>query len=152
MKEHRLTYETALALLNDYIAKHSMRHTAEREMVLEQVCGMQQPFTADQLAEECQKIQISRGTVYNTLSLLVLARILYVKKREHGQAASEYELMTSRRSYARFVCSKCGREVEFHDKAIDRLIVTRRYTNFVVQHYGLTVYGECKTCRRKKVQ
>ena len=150
MREDHTAYETALSALNEYIASHAMRHTPEREMLLEKVCAFHQPFTAEQLCTVSRELHISTGTVYNALSLFVLAGILHVNKREYGQVASEYQLMIPRRSYTQLICTKCGRVAEFHDKALERLIQTRKYSNFTLRNYGLNVYGECKVCRRSK--
>lgn len=125
-----------------------MRPTAERRMVLEQVCQLPQPFTAEQLIEVCSEQRISVGTVYNTLNLFISARILHAIERQRGKAATEYELIIGSQARMIVICERCGRQTELHDKAIDRLVRERRYSNFKMQHFSLFVYGECKICRR----
>lgn len=146
----QVPYESALEHLNAYIAEHNMRHTPEREMVLMEICEMPQPFTADKLTERCQKLRLSQGTVYNTLNLFVSARILHCFIRENGRAATEYELTTGSKSHIQIICNNCGRLAEVHDKAIEHIVASRKYSNFVPHLYTMRIYGQCKVCRSLK--
>ena len=146
------TYEAALVKLNEYIAAHPMRRSHVREMVLEQVCLIQQPFTAEQLAEACAAERISVGTVYNALELFITAQILHAIDRQRGKSATQYEVIPGKQTYMQIQCSKCGRVSEIKDKAIDHLIRVRKYINFDMQRYTLLIYGECKHCRKPKIQ
>ena len=153
MKEEEALYKAALERLNAYIRCHAMRASVVREMVLAQACLLKQPFTAVQLEEACRSEHISVGTVYNALDLFVTAEIVKVYDRGYGQTVTEYELTTtSSRSHMQIICRKCGRRASFSDKAIMRLIMERKYTNFKAQNCTLVVYGECKICRRLAVK
>ena len=143
-------YTSALGLLSAYIRANNMRPSTVRNMVLEQVCTLPQPFTADQLIEACKAERISVGTVYNSLNLFILARILHANERQRGRrTATEYELLPGNTMRMQIICEKCSRVTEFHDKAIERLVRERKYSNFNIQHFSLFVYGECNLCRRK---
>jgi len=107
-KKPKLPYEEALTKLNAYIESHNMRHTPEREMVLNEICDMQQPFTAEQLTERCKPLRLTQGTVYNSLNLFILARILHSYVREAGRSATLYELAVGVRSTVVMVCTRCG--------------------------------------------
>ena len=146
----RTPYNSALERLNQYQPKHGLRPSAVRNNVLEQVCALPQPFSAAQLEEACKQQRISTGTVYNALKIFVSAQILHVIKRQRGQAVMEYELITSNTPHMQYVCEKCGRMVDFNDKAIARLVKERRYSNYDVRTFSLIVYGECKVCRVKQ--
>ena len=147
--KQQIAYEEVLERLNAYILKHNMRHTPEREMVLEEICNLTQPFTADKLAEKCRPLRLSQGTVYNSLSLFVSARILHAFNREEGRTSTEYELTTGVKSHIRMVCTTCGRIAEIHDKAIEHIVQSRKYSNFTPGHYTMQIYGQCKVCRGK---
>ena len=143
------TYEAALQKLDEYMQEKNMRRSTVRNIVLEHLCSLKQPFTAEQLVEVCQNDRISVGTVYNCLTLFISAHILYAIDRQRGQAATEYELAISKHNRLQIVCTKCGRVTPFRDKAIESLIRERKYTNFNLARYSLLIYGECKLCRRK---
>ena len=147
-----MLYKAAQEQLDAYVAEHAMRFSAVRNMVLEQVSRLSQPFTASQLEEACRGERISTGTVYNALKLFVEAKLVKVYDRGFGQTVSEYELNTNAsRAHMQIVCRKCGRKAAFYDKAIMRLVAERKYSNFNIQNYTLVVYGECKICRRLAV-
>ena len=141
-------YKAAQDKLDAYIRENGMRASKVRNIVLEQVCQLSQPFTAEQLVEACAVERISIGTVYNSLNLFLLARILHAINRQRGKTATEYEIVTGSVPHMQVVCTRCGRMTEFHDKAIARLVQERSYANFNVQRFSLFVYGECKICRR----
>lgn len=145
-------YQAAQTQLEAYVIKHKMRHSQVRNMVLEQVCQLPQPFTAAQLEEVCKAERISTGTVYNVLHLLIEASLVKIYGRGVGQTVTEYELITdASRSHMQVICRKCGRRTFFYDKAIQRMVTERQYSNFNLQNYTLVVYGECKICRRLAV-
>lgn len=135
--------------MSTYIRSNNMRPSRVRNMVLEQLCMLPQPFTADQLVEACKAERISVGTVYNSLNLFILARILHAKERQRGRTVTEYELLPGNTMRMQIICENCSRVTEFHDKAIERLVRERKYSNFNIAHFTLYVYGECKLCRRK---
>ena len=142
------TYKAAQDKLDAYVRDNGMRASKVRNIVLAQICQLPQPFTAEQLTKACQPERISVGTVYNSLNLFLLARILCAIKREHGNSFTEYELTTGTTVRMQIMCNRCGRVTEFHDKAIARLVQDRVYANFKMQRFSLFVYGECKLCRR----
>jgi len=142
-------HNTAVKQLEAYVRENNMRPSKVRNMVLEQVCQLPQPFTAEQLVHACQSERISVGTVYNSLNLFILAQILRAHDRQRGRAATEYELIAGGPMRMQMMCTRCGRLTEIHDKAIERLVRERKYSNFNLQHFSLFIYGECKICRRQ---
>ena len=142
------SYRIACTKLNAYKKEHSLRASQVRDLVLEHVCQLPQPFTAEQLQEVCAAEHISKGTVYNALNLFLEAKILHAANRQSGRNLTEYELIASSPIRMQLECLKCGRVVEFRDKAVERLIKERKFSNFTMKHLSLFVYGECKLCRR----
>lgn len=139
-----------LEKLNAYIAEHGLRHTIEREMVLEEACRLPQPFTTGQLIEQMEKRHVSKATVYNVVQLLGLARILQCVHRASTRERVQYEIITQQTQRMQLKCTKCGRVAEFYDVAIINLVRARKYNNFNMQSFSLYVYGECKLCRSPK--
>lgn len=143
-------YEAAQAKLDAYVRENGMRPSRVRNQVLEILSSLPQPFQAEKLIKACEAERISVGTVYNTLNLLISARVVHATRRQRGIAATEYELTTGAHQVRmKIFCTRCGREAEFHDKAISRLVTERSYSNFNMRRFSLFVYGECKLCRRK---
>ena len=124
-----------------------MRHTPEREIVLQLVFELPPFFTAKELESACKNERLTRGTVYNTLELLVSAQILRGVQRLNGNHGTEYEIIVDDQPHMWVMCQKCGRIFDMKDKAIERIILERKYANFEASHFSLVVYGQCKTCR-----
>ena len=146
----RSPLDMAKERLSQYLKSNNLRESDVRNMVVEAVCSLSQPFTAEQLVEACASQQISVGTVYNTLNLLVKAQVLHATERQRGCKAREYELITGSLVRMREICETCGKAIDYHDKATERLILDRKYSNFSMHHFTLFVYGECKRCRDKR--
>lgn len=149
-KTNKKTYDAALAKLHQYMEEHNMRYSPVREMVLNEVCNLQQPFTAEQLQEVCKEERISVGTVYNALRLFIDIGILHAIKRQRGSSSTEYEVVCEKRTRMQVICEKCGRITNFHDKAIDMIVRNSKRTNFIMDHFVLSIYGECKKCKQIK--
>lgn len=146
-------YEKALAVLDDYIREHKLRHTLERERLLKIIAELNAPiFTVHDIDAKRKDAHISLPTLYNSLNLFVSARILYRMERTHGVTQEQYKWALDARNTMRVICTRCGREATFTDKALLRIVHERKYANFVPAHFSLYVYGVCKTCRRLLIQ
>lgn len=143
-------FGAALERMNAYVQEHKGRYSSTREKVLEQVCVLPQPFTAEQLEAACQGDKISSGTVYNCLQLFLNANIIHATKRQKGHQATEYELITGNQIRMQRVCQQCGRATNFRAPAVDHLIRDLKSQNFFMQHYTLFLYGECRKCRLQR--
>ncbi len=142
-------YEKALAVLDEYIRVHNLRHTIERERLLKIIAEINAPiFTVHEIDGKRQEAHISVPTMYNSLNLFVSARILYRLNRTQGVSSEQYKWALDAKNTMRVICTRCGREANFNDKALLQLVQNRKYTNFVPAHFSMYVYGVCKTCRR----
>jgi Fe2+ or Zn2+ uptake regulation protein len=142
----------ALTRLNAYIAEHNGRYSAVREQVLEKACYLPQPFTAEQLVAVCADDRISKGTIYNALRLFVKVNIVHAFDRQREHKVTEYEIVTTTQNRLQTVCEKCGKVQSFHDQVIERIIRERKYSNFILQHFTLLAYGQCRRCKEKQTQ
>ncbi len=146
-------YEKALAVLDEYIRANNLRHTLERERLLKIMADVKKPiFTVHDIDEKRKEQHISVPTLYNSLNLFVSARILYKLERTHGVQLEQYKWALDAKSSMRVICTRCGREANFTDQAVQRILSDRKYANFIPAHFSLYVYGVCKTCRRLLIQ
>lgn len=142
-------YEKAKALFETYLTEQDFRHTPERYHVLSYCCEVGGLFSMDQIVALAAKDFISRNTVYNTVNLLQKAKIVHsLNKQYESSKKPMFEIAIGGNTHTQFVCTKCGRISEFKPQAIETVIMSRKYTNFVPEHFTLYVYGECKLCRR----
>ena len=146
-------YEKALAVLDEYIRAHNLRHTLERERLLKIMADVKKPlFTVHDIDEQRKEQHISVPTLYNSLNLFVSARILYKLERTRGVQLEQYKWALDAKDTMRVSCTRCGREANFTDLAVQRILHDRKYANFIPAHFSLYVYGVCKTCRRLLIQ
>jgi Fe2+/Zn2+ uptake regulation proteins len=146
-------YEKASAVLDEYIREHKLRHTLERERLLRMIADINEPiFTVHDIEIKRKDAHISLPTLYNSLNLFVSARILYRLERTQGVTSEQYKWALDAKNTLRVICTRCGREATFTDRALLRIVQERKYANFVPAHFSLYVYGTCKTCRRLLIQ
>ena len=143
-------YKVSSDILYRYLKEHNLRCTSERLFLLKQVCAYRQKFTAEQLLNDIpDSVHLSVATIYNSLNLFCSCRILQKQSSSAGARTTAFELVMARESSMHFVCMRCGRKVEFRDKAIENILRERHFNNFQMSDFSLSVYGVCKICRRK---
>ncbi|MCQ2312443.1 MAG: transcriptional repressor [Paludibacteraceae bacterium] len=141
-------YKAALDTLNQYIWEHKLRHTAEREIILSVICGLEQPFTPAQVVEKANAENISQATVYNCINLFDKIGIISLLQKRATKSKAQWEVVSGKHNRLQLICKKCGRVADFKDIAITNAVKLRKYSNFVPEHFTIFVYGECKHCRK----
>ena len=132
---------------NEYLDAHGMRRTAERYAILQRVMNIGGHFTIEELQQsiEADGFRVSRSTVYNTVELLIEAKMLRRHVFEGMQA--QYERITL--PHTHLICTTCGRVKEVRDTNFAAYMNAKRFNAFNSDHYCLYVYGTCSTCARK---
>ena len=132
---------------NEYLDSHNLRRTAERYAILIRIMNISGHFTIEELQQliEGDGFRVSRSTVYNTVELLMEAKMLRRHVFEGMQA--QYERITQPHSH--LICTTCGKVKEVRDNNFAAFMNARRFNAFNIDHYSLYVYGTCSTCARK---
>ena len=132
---------------SDYLDEHGMRKTTERYAILQRVMGINGLFTIEELQQliDGDGFRVSRSTVYNTVELLLDAKILRRHVFEGMQA--QYERITL--PHTHLICTNCGKVKEVRDPNFAAFMNARRFNAFNADHYSLYVYGTCSNCARK---
>ncbi len=133
---------------SDYLDAHGMRKTAERFAIMRRILDISGHFTIEELQQvlDADGFMVSRSTVYNTIELLMDAKILRRHVFEGMQA--QYERITL--PHTHLICTSCGKVKEVRDTNFAAFMNARRFNAFNADHYCLYVYGTCSTCARKK--
>ncbi len=133
---------------SDYLDQHGMRKTTERYAILNRIMNINGHFTIEelQLLIDEDGFRVSRSTVYNTVELLIEAKMLRRHVFEGMQA--QYERITL--PHTHLVCTSCGKVKEVKDTNFAAFMNARRFNAFNTDHFSLYVYGTCSTCARKK--
>ena len=132
---------------SDYLDEHGMRRTPERYAILNRIMSINEHFTIEELQRMIDEdgFRVSRSTVYNTVELLIGAKMLRRHVFEGMQA--QYERITL--PHTHLICTNCGKVKEVRDPNFAAFMNARRFNAFNTDHYSLYVYGTCSTCARK---
>jgi len=141
-------YAKAELMVREYIGLHKMHNTQERWIILRYIVNNSGRFTAQDVENWVKPNFISRATVYNTLGMFEKAHVIKCLHVQHSGRLMEYELALGEQSSMQIICTKCGRITNVTDKATQVAIRMKNYPNFIMQHYSVYVFGECKTCKK----
>lgn len=140
------SYESVTEAFTEYLKKHKHRKTPERFAILEHIYSFDGHLNADTLYSRMQdEYRVSLATIYNTLELLLDAKLI-IKHQLGGQFA-QYEKALASNTHHHLVCSNCGKIKEFSDKQIRTSIQLKKFAHFQMTHYSLYLYGLCNKCK-----
>lgn len=132
----------------EYLIKHNLRQTKERYVILEQIYSLNGHFNVESLYVsllEDKKFHVSKATLYNTIELLVAARL--VIRHQFGTMAVQYEKATDAATHHHLVCTHCGLIREYKDDSLTQNVINRKITKFSPEYYSLYIYGLCSKCK-----
>lgn len=137
-----------LGKFDSYLQRKSLKLTAQRRRIVEQILGMDKThFAADDLVDEFrdQKPRVSKATVYRALGVLVEAGIL--EQHDFGESHKVFELSEGRDHHDHCMCTRCGKIIEFHsDEMEDLQERVAASLGFHPTHHSQKIFGICKDC------
>lgn len=136
-----------LAKLQDHLAKHGLKVTKQREVILD-VFLQAEHITAEQLYRNLgrHKPRIGLATIYRTLNLLCDSGIA---QERHFGTQTHYDNVAHKRHHDHMICTQCGAIVEFENCQIEHLqeeVATKH--GFTITTHKLELYGLCRKCRQ----
>jgi len=140
--------EEARAKLEGYLARHGLKHTRQREIILEAFLATPGHVTSEDLHERVRASnpEIGAATVYRTLKLLSEAGVASASHFREGVTTYEHPLA----HHDHLVCVACGEVVEFEcamiEDAQQRIAVTYGFRLTAHRH---DLFGYCPRCQAK---
>jgi Fur family ferric uptake transcriptional regulator len=133
--------------LTQYLEDHNLKHTRQREAVLEIFLDASGHITGEEIYNRVRQKHENIGytTVYRTMKLLCEAGLAV--ERHFDDGITRYEIEQEHHDH--LVCLRCGKIIEFECSMIESA------QQDIANHYGFRVlrhrhelYGHCADCAK----
>ena len=140
-----MAHEVERRTLARYLEEHSLKHTKQREAILDVFLEVEGHVTSDDLYQRVRAVhpQIGYTTVYRTMKLLCDAGLAH----EHNfDGLTRYEIAHEHHDH--LVCVRCGKIIEFECEMIESAQEQIAATyHFRVLRHRHELYGHCEECQ-----
>src|SRR6059058_3199034 len=139
--------DSAVGRFQDFLARHTLKLTTEREALVREIFATHYHFEADELLFKMKQknTKISRATVYRTLELLVKSGL--VRRVHLGEDHYHYEHVRGDSHHDHLICTTCGNVIEFHDASLEaRTLEICDKKKFTHTFHNLQILGICDSC------
>jgi Fur family ferric uptake transcriptional regulator len=131
-----------------YIREKGLRHTRQRDVILDAFLSADKHITVEELSNLVKKRnpEIGYATVDRNLKLMSACGL--ADEIKIGKQKTRYEQKIGQEHHDHLICLKCGRFIEVRDERIEKLQDRLAESNdFLPQRHKLEIYGLCKKCR-----
>lgn len=136
-------------IFSEHIQKSGLRHTAQRDLILEMFLKTEEHLSSEGLYWLVQKKDASVGhtTVYRTLKLLTEAGL--AREVRFGDGKTYYEHHYNHDHHDHMICTECGKVIEFFSEKLEAAqdAMSDKY-NFKPTHHSLRIWGLCEDCQK----
>ena len=101
--------------LEQFIQTQGLKHTRQREEILEVFLGVEGHCSVEELTRAVQQKSpgVGNATIYRTMRLLVDAKIAH--ERQFGDGQTRYEPLSPDEHHDHLICLDCNEIFEFED-------------------------------------
>jgi Fur family ferric uptake transcriptional regulator len=140
-----MAHEVEHRTLAQYLEEHNLKHTKQREAILEVFLSIRGHITGEDLYRRVREIHphIGYTTVYRTMKLLCEAGLA---QEASFDGVTRYEIAHEHHDH--LVCVRCGKIIEFECSMIEKTQtdIADRYKFRILRH-SHELYGHCESCR-----
>jgi Fur family ferric uptake transcriptional regulator len=131
-----------------YLEDHHLKHTKQREAILDVFLSLTGHTTSESLYQRVRALHSNIGytTVYRTMKLLCEAGLA---QEASFDGITRYEIAHEHHDH--LVCMRCGKIIEFECEMIEgaQQNIAKRYGFRVLRHRH-ELYGHCSDCQTQR--
>jgi Fur family ferric uptake transcriptional regulator len=152
MNQTNETVEKLHDTFAEYLKNHKLRNTTERNAIFSKICNMKHLFTLDTIGQQLEEenFHVSRASVYNTMELLLDAKIVIRHQFAYTQVFYELKRLSDDHHYV--VCKNCGNVQRIKNEKLNNTLLGCKIPKFTIEYYSLYFYGLCSKCKYKMVR
>ena len=137
-------------LFRAFISKKGLRNTPEREEIISEIFSYHDHFDVDNLYLRLRRkgSKISKASIYRNIPLIMECGLIKEVWLENGHM--HYEHIYGHRHHCHMRCVRCGKVIEFIEKALEE--IERRLSkenDFQVIDHRMDITGYCSDCKRE---
>ena len=141
-----MAHEAERELLARYLEQHHLKHTKQRDRILEAFLESERHATSDEIYQtvRAEHPNVGYTTVYRTMKLFCEAGL--AEEHHFDDGVTRYEIEHEHHDH--LVCVRCGKIIEFESRIIEQaqLEVAAGHKFEVIRHRH-ELYGHCQACR-----
>lgn len=138
-------------VLAEYLSANGLKHSRQREIVLEHFLETGGHMTVDDLYRVIHRNHpgIGRTTIYRALKVFVDAQLADAIELKDGLTRFEHKYRHAHHDH--MICTECGTILEFLSPEIERLQseIADAY-GFAIESHRHQIFGLCQKCNRQQ--
>ena len=143
----------AKAKFEQFVVHQGLRHTEQRNQVLEVFLGTEKHVTVQELYDLVRKRHngIGYATVSRTVKLMCESGIC--RQVDFGDGSSRYEHKYGHEHHDHLICLKCGKFEEVYSPKLEKIqdVLVKKY-GYVQENHKLDIFGLCPICAKKHIR